>query len=67
MAHSPGLPIDCARLDRGTLVVDLVIEPEMTALLTAARAMGCEVQPGRRTLAGQIDAICAFFAGDAHG
>jgi shikimate dehydrogenase len=66
MAATPGLPVDCGRLRSGTLVVDLVIEPEMTPLLAAAKARGCLVQPGRRTLEGQVDAICGFFAGDDH-
>ena len=67
MAGSPGIPMDAERLDPGTVVVDLVVEPETTALLRAAAAKGCFVQPGLRTLEGQIDAICAFFEGDGHG
>jgi shikimate 5-dehydrogenase len=48
------------------VVVDLVVEPQMTQLLTGAEARGCKVQPGLRTLEGQVDAICAFFAGGGH-
>jgi len=63
MAGSCGSPVDPSRLAPGTLVVDLVIEPELTYLLQAAAARGCIVQPGLFTLAGQVDALCAFFDG----
>jgi shikimate dehydrogenase len=67
MAKVPGSAVDPTRLAPGTLVADLVIEPEMTTLLTAARARGCLVHPGWRTLEGQVDAVCDFFAGADHG
>jgi shikimate dehydrogenase len=61
MTCSPGLPFEITLLGPGTVVVDLVVEPEMTELLQAAAAKGCLVQPGRRTLEGQVEAVCAFF------
>lgn len=61
MADYPGMAIEPARLSPRTLVADLVVEPEMTALLQAAAARGCAVHPGRRTLEGQVDQLCAFF------
>ena len=67
MAGSPGTSVDPARLSGGMLVVDLVIEPEMTELLKAAGERSCLVLPGRCTLEGQVDALCAFFDGGALG
>ncbi len=67
MKDRPGCAIDPARLGDGTLVVDLVVEPEMTSLLVAAKARGCVVQPGLRTLEGQVDALCSFFEGKDRG
>ena len=61
MAGIPGLAIDPEGLSPGTVVADLVVEPEMTALLQAAAALGCIIHPGRRTLEGQIDQLCMFF------
>lgn len=67
MAGKPGLSIDPQRLAAGTLVADLVVEPVMTDLLKASAARGCPVLPGLHTLAGQVDAVCAFFDGASHG
>ena len=67
MAAHPGMAIDPEKLMPGTLVADLVVEPELTGLLQAAAAKGCIVQPGRRTLEGQVDALCAFFEGSKDG
>jgi shikimate dehydrogenase len=61
MADKPGIAIDPDGLSPGTLVADLVVEPEMTVLLQAAAARGCIVHPGRRTLEGQVDRLCTFF------
>jgi shikimate dehydrogenase len=61
MAGSAGTAIDPDDLAPGTLVADLVVEPEQTALLQAAAARGCIIHPGRRTLEGQVDHLCAFF------
>ena len=67
MATTPGTSVDPARLEQGTLVVDLVVEPIMTELLAAAAARGCPVLPGRHTLRGQVDAVCEFFEGAGDG
>jgi shikimate dehydrogenase len=66
MAASPGMAFDPAPMRRGSLVVDLVVEPRMTALLQAAAARGCSVHQGHLTVAGQVDAICRFFAEENH-
>lgn len=64
MKDTPGMAVEPARLAAGTVVADLVIEPETTALLAAAIARGCLIQPGLRTLEGQVNAVCAFFEGE---
>jgi shikimate dehydrogenase len=61
MAGSPGMSIEPGGLAPGTVVADLVVEPEMTGLLQAAATRGCVVHPGWRTLEGQVDHLCAFF------
>jgi shikimate dehydrogenase len=61
MEENPGPSIDAEDLAPGMVVADLVIEPEMTELLQAASSRGCIVHPGRRTLEGQVDALCTFF------
>jgi shikimate dehydrogenase len=67
MLGKPGMPVDVEGLVPGMVVVDLAIEPEMTELLQAASSRGCIVHPGRRTLEGQVDALCTFFEGAANG
>lgn len=57
MVKLPGLPLEAALLDPGLWVADIVYVPLETALLRAARALGC------RTLAGSGMAV--FQAVDA--
>ena len=61
MVHSDPLPIDPAKLRPGSLVVDLVVEPEMTPLLRAAVERSCSIHTGKNTLSGQVGAVLAFF------
>ncbi len=49
------------------VVVDLVIEPEMTELLQAASSRGCIVHRGGARFEGQVDALCTFFEGTING
>ena len=46
MADHPGLPLDPALLHRGLWVADIVYRPLDTALLRAARAVGCRTLHG---------------------
>ena len=55
------LPAAFDRLDPGLLVVDIVMEPEVTPLLALARACGCQVMGGRAMLEGQADELARFF------
>ncbi len=42
-------------------VVDIIMEPAETALLKAAKAIGCRVQPGRPMMDFQVEAMAEFF------
>lgn len=61
------LPFDPARLPAGALVAEVVMQPDITPLLEAARERGLAIQPGKRMLDGQLDAICDFLTGGGHG
>ncbi|WP_043532031.1 shikimate dehydrogenase family protein [Litchfieldella xinjiangensis] len=54
-------PVDPTRISPQTLVVDVILKPAMSPLLEACAAKGCSVQPGRRMLDGQAEAILEFF------
>lgn len=60
MSPSDPLPIDPQKLRPASLVIDLVIDPEMTPLLKAAAQKSCRVHSGRHTLNGQVSAILEF-------
>lgn len=54
------LAFDPGRLSAGTLVAEVVMQPEITPLLEAARAGGLAVHPGIRMLEGQLGEIRSF-------
>jgi len=55
------LPLDVSRLDAGIFVGEVVMKEEMTPLLRAAEAAGCEFQIGTDMLFEQIPAYLEFF------
>lgn len=59
----PGDPFsfDVARLDPATLVAEVLMKPETTALLQAAAARGCTIHRGKHMLDGQRDPMMAYF------
>ena len=61
MNEDDPLPLDVARLDPTTFVGEVVLRAEMTALLAAASARGCQVQVGTDMLFEQIPAYLEFF------
>ena len=61
MNEGDPLPFDVARLDPTTFVGEVVLRAEMTALLAAASARGCQVQVGTDMLFEQIPAYLEFF------
>lgn len=54
------LPFDAARLQPGQTVAEIIMQPEETALLKAAKARGCRIQYGKPMLACQIELMAAF-------
>ena len=56
------LPLDVSRLDARQIVAEIIMNPETTPLLAAARARGCRVQAGWPMLACQL-AMMADFLG----
>jgi shikimate dehydrogenase len=61
MKDDDPLPVDVARLAPGTFVGDVVMRPDLTPLVRAARARGCPVQVGEDMLYEQIPAYLEFF------
>jgi shikimate dehydrogenase len=55
------LPLDISRLSPDMTVADIIMEPAETALLRAARELGCRVQPGRPMMDYQVRAMSEFF------
>lgn len=58
------LPMPCDSLREGTLVADVVVEPEVTPFLAAAQERGCVIQPGWIMSDFQIPAMAEFFGID---
>ncbi|MBS0341931.1 MAG: ThiF family adenylyltransferase [Proteobacteria bacterium] len=63
LGMNPGdpLPFDVERLQPGTMVGEVVMRSETTALLAAAQARGCRVQVGTDMLFEMIPAYLEFF------
>ena len=61
MTADDGLPVDIARLPATAFVAEVVMTPEVTRLLAAARARGCRTQPGVDMLFEQIPLYLEFF------
>lgn len=59
------LAFDPERLSAGTLVADVVMQPEITALLEAAQSRGLIIHAGKRMLEGQLGEIKDFLLGNA--
>lgn len=56
------LPLDVSRLDARQTVAEIIMDPERTPLLAAARARGCRVQPGSPMLTCQLAMMADFMA-----
>lgn len=54
------LPLDPAQLRRGQVVADVIPMPEVTPLLDAARAKGCDIVTGRAMFEGQARLAAAY-------
>ncbi|HRK19883.1 MAG TPA: shikimate dehydrogenase, partial [Hyphomicrobiaceae bacterium] len=55
------LPIEIDVVDAGTIVVDVILKPEVSPMLLRARERGLVTQTGRAMLEGQVDAVLRFF------
>lgn len=60
LRESDALPVDPAFLCAPMLVAEVVMMPEHTALLQAARSRGCAIQPGKAMLDGQLIELFDF-------
>ncbi len=54
------LPFDPARLSPGTLVAEVVMQPDVTPLLTAAAARGCPTHKGLHMITAQVRLLVDF-------
>lgn len=54
------LPLAAERLAPAQTVAEIIMQPEMTALLKAAVARGCKVHPGKPMLTCQLDLMANF-------
>jgi shikimate dehydrogenase len=61
MIAGDDLPIDVSRLDSASFVAEVVMTPDATPLLVAARQRGCRTQPGIDMLFEQIPLYLQFF------
>ena len=61
MAPRDPVPVDLSRLPATAFVAEVVMTPEVTPLLAAARARGCRTQPGIDMLFEQIPLYLEFF------
>jgi shikimate dehydrogenase len=65
MRPDDGLPAAIGPLDAGTLVGDVVIAAQPTALIRHAMQSGCRFVDGRDMHGGQVEALMQFFAAAA--
>lgn len=61
MRPADPLPVDISRLASSTFVAEVVMEPEVTPLLAAARERACRTQPGVDMLFEQIPLYLELF------
>ncbi len=64
---SDPLPMDVSKLTPEMTVVDIIMDPEETSLLRAAKEIGCRVQPGRPMMDFQVRGMSEFFGIDDKG
>ncbi len=67
LGMQPGdpLPLDATRLEPAQIVAEIIMKPAETALMAAARARGCRVQPGLPMLSAQVALMAEFMGGAA--
>lgn len=60
MKGSDPLPLDTAMLSPDMVVAEVIMEPEITPLLEAARGIGCRIHLGRHMLEHQLQLMANF-------
>ncbi|MEI9402541.1 shikimate dehydrogenase [Mesorhizobium argentiipisi] len=60
MKPSDPLPLDATLLTPDVVVAEVVMEPEITALLAAARSAGCRIHLGHHMLDHQLQLMASF-------
>jgi len=55
------IPVDCTGLSGDAIAGDVVVDPQITPFLAAARERGCHVQPGTVMMDNQLAAMREFF------
>jgi shikimate dehydrogenase len=63
MAAGDPFPVDPAQLTKAMVVAEVVMQPDRTALLDAAAAIGCPTHPGLPMLLEQIPILADFVTG----
>jgi shikimate dehydrogenase len=61
MREDDPYPLNPERIDPGQLVTEMIMKPDVTRFLLAARAKGCDTQVGYEALKGQAQANLEFF------
>jgi shikimate dehydrogenase len=61
MRPSDPYPVRVESLRPTTLVVDIILKPQVTPLLTEAARRGCATHEGVHMLEGQVRSVCEFF------
>jgi len=61
MQPSEGIPLELDQLKSETLVVDIIVKPDVTPLIARAKQIGCRTLDGRVMLEGQVEEVLAFF------
>jgi len=54
------LPLDVTRLTPDQIVAEIIMQPEITALLAAAKERGCRTHPGKPMLSCQLELMAEF-------
>jgi shikimate dehydrogenase len=60
LRDSDPLPLDANGLSSGQVVAEIIMQPETTALLAAAKERGCRTHPGRPMLTCQLELMAKF-------
>jgi len=60
MHEGDALPVDVERLEKGCVVAEVVMQPDMTPLLIAAEARGCRVHKGIHMIEQQVRLLADF-------